>query len=127
MIVIGAKQLNFKKMKEFIMVFRNAVNGDFKPTAEQIQGVEKQWADWFGSIAAQGKFVACNRPAPEGKTISAGNIVTDGPYVEVKEILMGVATIKADTFDDAVEISKSCPILHTGGNVEVRPLMVMSI
>jgi len=114
-------------MKEFIMVFRNAVNGDFKPTAEQTQAVEKQWGDWFRTIAAQGKFVACNRPAPEGKTISGGNVITDGPYAEVKEILMGVATIKADTFDEAIEISKGCPILQVGGNVEVRPLLVMNL
>jgi len=109
------------------MVFRNAATGDFKPTAEQIQAVEKQWGDWFGSIAAQGKVVACNRPAPEGKTLSTGNVITDGPYAEVKEILMGIFTIKADSLDEATEIAKGCPILQVGGTVEVRPLMVMDI
>jgi hypothetical protein len=114
-------------MKEFIMVFRNAVNSDFKPTAEQIQAVEKQWGDWFGGIAAQGKLTDCKRPAPEGKTISAGNIITDGPYAEVKEILMGAATIKADSLEEAVEIGKGCPILKVGGTVEVRPAMIMNL
>ncbi|MDR3694761.1 YciI family protein [Mucilaginibacter sp.] len=114
-------------MKEFIMVFRNAAMGDFKPTAEQIQAIEKQWADWLGGIAAQGKYVGGTRPAPEGKVISAGNVVTDGPYAEVKEILMGAANIKADSLDEAVEIAKGCPILLVGGNVEVRPVIIMNM
>jgi hypothetical protein len=114
-------------MKEFIMVFRNAAMGDFKPTAEQIQAVEKQWADWFGSIAAQGKYVGGTRPAPEGKTIAPGNVVTDGPYAEIKEILMGVTSIKAESLDEAVEIAKGCPILKFGGTVEVRPVIVMDM
>jgi hypothetical protein len=114
-------------MKEFILVFRNAVNGDVKPTVEQTQAVEKQWNDWFEGIVAQGKYVACNRPAPEGKTIHAGNIITDGPYAEVKEILMGVFTIKAGSLDEAVEMGKGCPILQFGGTVEVRPAMTMNM
>jgi hypothetical protein len=38
-------------MKEFMMVYRNAGTGDFKPTPEQAQAVEKQWSDWFETIA----------------------------------------------------------------------------
>ena len=113
-------------MKEFMMVFRNTGMGDFKPTPEQIKAVEKQWADWFGSIAAQGKYTGGSRPGPEGKTIKAGNVVTDGPYTEVKEILMGVTLINAESLEDAVEIAKGCPILLVGGNVEVRPVIGMN-
>jgi hypothetical protein len=114
-------------MKEFMMVFRNAVNADIKPTAEQIQAIEKQWGEWFGGIAAQGKLADCKRPAPDGKTLSAGNGITDGPYAEVKEILMGAATIKADSFEEAIEIAKGCPILQVGGTVEVRPTIIMNL
>jgi hypothetical protein len=112
-------------MKEFIMVFRNAPMGDFKPTPEQVQAVEKQWGDWFAGIAAQGKYGGGNRPGPEGKTVKPGNVVTDGPYAEVKEILMGVCIVKAESIEEAVEIAKGCPILQVGGNVELRDLIYM--
>ena len=101
--------------------------GDFKPTPEQSEAVEKQWADWMGSIAAQGKYAGGQRPAPEGKTISAGNVITDGPYAEVKEILMGTTILKVDTMEEAVEIAKGCPILSVGGTVEIRPLIIMNM
>ncbi|HEY2580475.1 MAG TPA: YciI family protein [Mucilaginibacter sp.] len=53
-----------------------------------------------------------------------GNVVTDGPYAEIKEILMGVSVLKVATIDEAVEIAKGCPILKFGGNVEVRPVIM---
>ena len=114
-------------MKEFMLVFRNAgVNGGVKtPQSSQaeIQANEKQWADWMGSIAAQGKFVGGTRPGPTGKTVKAGNIITDGPYAEVKEILLGTIIVKAKSMDEAVEFAKGCPVLLSGGTVEVRDII----
>jgi hypothetical protein len=112
-------------MKEFIMVYRNAPVAGFNPTPEQIEAVEKQWANWLEGIAAQGKLGGGYRPGPEGKTAHPGNVVTDGPYAEVKEILMGVSVLKVETIDEALEIAKGCPILQVGGTCEVRSLIVM--
>ncbi len=114
-------------MKEFMLVFRNAgMNGGVKapqPSQAEIQANEKQWADWMGSIAAQGKFVGGTRPGPTGKTVKAGNIITDGPYAEVKEILVGTIIVKAKSMDEAVEFAKGCPVLLSGGTVEVRDVL----
>ena len=113
-------------MKEFLLVFRAEGMGDFKPSAEQIEASEKEWNNWFGSIAAQGKLGGGHRPGPEGKTIFPGNVITDGPYAEVKEILMGTTVVKTETFDEAVELAKGCPILKVGGTVEVRTIIMMN-
>lgn len=43
-------------MSEFMMIFRNDYNPNFKPSPEQMQESIKQWQDWIGGIAAQGKF-----------------------------------------------------------------------
>ena len=86
---------------------------------------KKEWNNWFGSIAAQGKLGGGHRPGPEGKTIMPGTIITDGPYAEVKEILMGTTVVKTETIEEAVELAKGCPILKVGGSVEVRSLIMM--
>jgi len=112
-------------MKEFLLVFRGPLTGDFTPTSEQIEASEKEWNNWFGTIAAQGKLGGGHRPGPEGKTLLPGNVITDGPYAEVKEILMGTTVVKTETIDEAVELAKGCPILKVGGNVEVRSLIMM--
>jgi hypothetical protein len=111
-------------MKEFMMIFRNEKKpGDEMPSAEQMQAVMKHWQNWIGGIAAQGKYSGTNRLNPEGKTIKPGNLITDGPYAEVKEMVGGYLIVKADTLDEAVEMAKSCPNLIYGGNVEIRSVM----
>lgn len=111
-------------MKEFMMIFRNEKkSGNEMPSAEQMQEVMKHWQNWIGGIAAQGKYSGTNRLYPEGKTIKPGNIITDGPYAEVKEMVGGYLIVKANTLEDAVEMAKSCPNLIYGGNVEVRSVM----
>ena len=47
-------------MKEFMMIFRNEKADQPQPSPEQMQAMVKQWQDWIGGIAAQGKFVSTN-------------------------------------------------------------------
>jgi hypothetical protein len=110
-------------MKEFVMLFRNAPTGDARPTPEVMQEFAKKWDTWLAGISGQGKFVSGSRLSLDGKILKPGNIVTDGPYAEVKEILGGFINVKAESLDDAFELAHGCPILLLGGYVEVRPVM----
>ncbi len=107
-------------MTEFMMIFRNDYNPAFSPSPEQMQASIKQWQDWIGGIAAQGKFVSTNRLGFEGKTLKPNNVITDGPYVEVKEMVGGYIVVKANDLNEAIQLAHGCPILHIGGHVEVR-------
>jgi len=111
-------------MKEFMMIFRNDMTKP-KPSPEQMQGMIKQWQDWIGGIASQGKFVATNALGFEGKTVNADATITDGPYAELKEIVGGYIIVKSDTIDDAMKLTDGCPTLLSGGKVEVRDVMVL--
>ncbi len=113
-------------MTEFMMIFRNAYDPAFKPTPEQMQASIKQWQDWIGGIAAQGKFVGTNRLGFEGKTLKPNHVIADGPYAEVKEIVGGYVIVKASNLDEAIQLAEGCPILHIGGHVEVRNVMSMN-
>ena len=56
--------------------------------------------------------------------MSAQKVVSDGPFVEVKEVVGGFSVVVADTIDAAAEFAKGCPVLLRGGTVEVRPLWI---
>ncbi|MGH1366834.1 MAG: YciI family protein [Calditrichia bacterium] len=114
-------------MNEFMMLFRSSGYGDYQPSPEEIQATIKKWQDWIGGIAAQGKFSSTNQLGQEGKTLKPGNVVTDGPYAEVKELIGGYVIVKADSLDEALELAKGCPILEVGGNVEVRNIMQIEV
>ena len=114
-------------MEEFMMIFRMSPMEDFQPTPEQIQESIKQWQDWIGGIAAQGKFVSTNQLGFQGKTLKSDGMVTDGPYAEVKEIVGGNIIVKAADLDEALKLAEGCPILYIGGHVEVRDIMKITI
>src|SRR5262249_27491208 len=52
-------------------------------------------------------------------------VVTDGPFAETKDVVGGFTLIEAGDLDQAVELSKGCPIFETDGAVEVRPVMIL--
>jgi hypothetical protein len=114
-------------MKEFLLIFRNVPpTGDAAPSPEQMKEISKPWQDWMGSIAAQGKLAnPGNRLGFEGANLRA-DTVTDGPFAEIKEIILGFTILKTETLAEAVELAKGCPVLKMGGNVEVRYIVPMN-
>lgn len=112
-------------MKEFVLLFRDSDHSDMKPSPEQMQEVLSAWMNWMGGIAAQDKLVDRGSRLSIGnaKTVKPNNVVTDGPYMEIKEFINGYTIVKAATIDEAVEIAKGCAILTVGGNVEVRAIV----
>jgi hypothetical protein len=53
----------------------------------------------------------------EGKTL-----ITDGPYVEMKEALGGYLFFEADDLDAAIALAARIPAARLGGGIEIRPL-----
>jgi hypothetical protein len=114
-------------MNEFVLIFRNDAQPEVKFSPDEMQAIMKQWENWMGSIAAQNKLASSgNRLGWEGNTIKPGNVVTNGPYAEIKEIISGFIVVRAASVDEATEIGKGCPILTAGGNVEVRNVIPMN-
>ena len=111
-------------MKDFVMLFRNAPTGDARPSPALMQEFAKKWDVWLGGISSTGKFVSGNRLSFEGRILKPGDVITDGPYAEVKEILGGFINITAESFEDAFSMAYGCPILLLGGYVEVRSVLV---
>lgn len=58
----------------------------------------------------------------ETATSLRGDAITDGPFIEGKEVIAGFYVVDAPDLDAAVEIARRNPILHQGGGVEVRPV-----
>jgi hypothetical protein len=51
-----------------------------------------------------------------------GDVVTDGPFIEAKEVIVGICVIEAADFDAALAVARVNPILGDGGRLEVRPV-----
>ena len=108
-------------MNEYMLIFRHE-DGSKTASPEQMEIWMKQTMDWIGGIAAQNKFVGSNGLSMKGaKVVGHQNIVTSGPFGDIKETIGGYFIVKAASIDEAVEFAKGCPILQGEGNtVEVR-------
>ena len=113
------------QVKEFMMLFRFEPSNE-QPTSEQLQEMQKQWGEFIGTIAMQGKLVSTHQLGFEGKQIFADHTTTDGFHIANAQIIAGNMILKADSIEVATELAKKCPILFMGGTVEVRDLIPMN-
>lgn len=110
-------------MKDFALLFRQATYEYSDIPIADVQEINKKWNDWIGGIAAQGKLVSHSKLSTEGKVLKSGGVVTDGPFVEIRERLGGLIVIRAENFEEATTLAHGCPVLEYNGNVEIREIM----
>ena len=110
-------------MDEFLLIMRHEDGGKIA-SPEQMQAWMKQTMDWIGGIAAQNKFVSgTGLPFDNAKVVGHNNVVTNGPFGDIKETIGGFITVRANSVDEAVDFAKGCPVLQGAGNtVEVRKI-----
>lgn len=113
-------------MSEFIFLFRSteADRREHMETPERAQRSMEAWRAWIGELEAKGHLENPGQPLePSGKVVRGKQkVVTDGPYVEVKDIVLGFIVVDAHDLAQAVELSRGCPLLDSGGSVEIRPV-----
>jgi hypothetical protein len=110
-------------MDQFILIFRHE-DGSKLASPEQMEIWMKQTMDWIGGIAAQGKFVSgTGLLFDDAKVVGHHNVVTNGPFGDIKETIGGFIIVKAESADEAAEFAKGSPILQGDGNtIEVRKI-----
>jgi hypothetical protein len=115
------------KMEKFMYLFRGG-DGSNNQSPEAMQAHMQKWMHWMGELSKQGKFVGGEPLQREGKQITGSKmVITDGPFVEAKEVVGGYLIVNAKDMDEAVELSKGCPLFEVDGKVEVRPIMKMEM
>jgi hypothetical protein len=59
---------------------------------------------------------------PGGKIVTASG-VTDGPFIEVKELVGGFMIVAAESYERALEVARGSPgVMMPGSSVEVREI-----
>ena len=113
-------------MKEFLLIFRADYKAMPKASPEEMQATTQRWMNWVAGIAAQGKLVdRGNRLYDTGKVLKSDGLISDGPYTEIKESILGYTLVKGTSLEEASNLAKECPILLVGGNVEIREINAM--
>lgn len=123
-------------MSEFVFLFRSSDAGrrEAMGTPERAQRSLETWRAWIADLEAQGCLKEPGLPLDPGGAVvrgaparGAAATVTDGPYVEAKDMVLGFIVVEARDLEHAAEIAAGCPIALGGGSVEVRPVMSLAL
>lgn len=92
-----------------------AYHGGGMPDTEQERAsVMAEWGQWFGALGES--LVDGGNPVGQTRTIASGGSVSDGGGANP---VSGYTVIKADSLDTAVTMARGCPLLKSGGSIEV--------
>lgn len=103
-------------MSKFVFVYHGG-NAD-APTASP-DDVMAAWGAWFGSLGAA--IIDGGNPTGQAKTVGANSVVEGGG----SNPITGYSLIDAESLEAAVELAKGCPVLQSGGTVEVAETFAM--
>ena len=111
-------------MAEYLLLFRGGEGAAARLSPEKWQVQTQKWVEWMSKLSEEGKLGGAQPLKPQGKVIKGiGKTITDGPFIEGKEMVGGFLICKAANYEEAIEISKGCPILtFESGIVEVREI-----
>jgi hypothetical protein len=110
-------------MQKYLVVLRREPEsqGNRQPPSpaqmQEMYAVFNAWKEKFKTniVDMGGKL------KPGGKLLTTAG-VTDGPFVEAKEIVGGFMILAAESYEQAVEVAKESPGFMPGATLEIREI-----
>jgi hypothetical protein len=108
-----------KPTQKYLFLHRSQPGHASKPSPEEMQAMFGKWNAWKekfkDNIVDWG-----DKLRSEGKIVSASS-VSDGPFVEAKEIIGGFMIVAAESLEHAATIAQEMPA-SAGARIEVREM-----
>jgi len=115
-------------MEKFMLIFHGGELHTDEQTPENMEASMGKWMAWVDKLAKAGKYDSGEPLLPGGKMIiGSDKTVTDGPFIEGKEIVGGYFIVNAADYNEAVELCADYPDYDRGGKVQVRQVMKMGM
>lgn len=106
-------------MKQYLLLLKGKRELDYSP--EKLQKRLEEYRVWVENI--QENYISDNRLEREGVHLkNKSEMLTDGPFLEAKEIIAGFIIIKAESLEGAADIAKGSPLLQYF-EIFIRPIV----
>lgn len=90
------------------------------PSPEQMQAMFATWNAWKEKF--KDNIVDWGDKLQRGGKVVSAASVSDGPFVESKEVIGGFMIVRAASMDEAVAIAQAMPSMEPGSRIEVREM-----
>jgi hypothetical protein len=110
-------------MNQFLIIVRGSDHATASPEATQKR--LELFGQWMEKVL-QGRYVGgAPLEATDGRLLkSKSEVLTDGPFMESKEMISGYVIINANDIQEATELTRQCPLLDQF-QLELRRLKPM--
>ncbi len=98
-------------MSNFLLAYHG---GGMAETEEAQAQVMAAWGKWFQDLGPA--IVDGGKPVARASTIAADGSVADGGGANP---VTGYSIVRADSMESAIGMARSCPIVQSGGSIEV--------
>jgi hypothetical protein len=109
-------------MSQFVFLYREAGT----PSPKELEARMAKCLVWFKDLEQKGHLALYGHPLnrTDGRVVrDTKGTVTDGPYAETKDIVIGFSVVEAKDVDQAVKLAAACPLVEAGCLIEVRPVL----
>ena len=116
---------------QYMLLIYGAEDAAPSPESPEGQAEFGAWMDYDRRLRESGRFVAGaplqgTQTATTVRVRDGEDVVTDGPFAETKEVLVGYYLVDVAHLDDALKWARQMPNISYG-SVEVRPIMEIPV
>lgn len=107
--------------QKYLFIQRSQPGKREPPSPAQMQEMLAVFTAWREKFKANIVDMG-GKLAPGGKIVTASG-VTDGPFVEAKEVVGGFMIVSAESFERALEVAREGPgMMMPGSSIEIREI-----
>lgn len=107
--------------QKYLFIQRSVPGPHPQPSPAQMQEMFAVFNAWKEKFKAEILDMG-GKLKPGGKIVTSAG-VTDGPFVEAKEIVGGFMIVQAESYERALEVAKEGPgLMMPGSSIEIREL-----
>jgi hypothetical protein len=112
-------------MSQYLILIHDDEGLIVDDTAARIMDGHNKFGENNGAAIVGGNALQARTTATTLRSDGAGTYtVTDGPFVETKEVLAGYYLIEAGDLDEAIAVARQIPTASPDAGLEIRPIMV---
>ncbi len=105
-------------MAKFMLILHKTPGTWKSASPEEMQQKVQRYQAWIDKIRSSGQYVTSEKLGEDGgKQLNVQNgrlTIVDGPYSETKEVVGGYFVLRAESYEEAVELARDCPFLEDG-------------
>jgi hypothetical protein len=114
-------------MESYLLLFHESDQyGKLSP--EEMQAIFGRFRNWSQKLRDAGRIINSNKLEDSSGRVLRGKNgavqITDGPFTETKDVVGGYFLINAESYEEAVELSRDCPHIDFGA-IEIRRIQKM--